>query len=104
MLDSLDIPTDYRPVWTAGTASRGIDVLFYAARKQPHERRADLSHARPRFGIRHQGLRLAVACIGAVAGIVALCGITIALYVIKSAIGIDLFVGHSALHDWFYFR
>ncbi|MEO1694594.1 MAG: hypothetical protein AAFR55_05100 [Pseudomonadota bacterium] len=104
MLDSLDIPTDHRPVWTAATASRGIDVLFDAARHQPHARRVDLAQAQPRSGIRHPGLRLAVACLGAAAGIVALCGIAITLYVVKSAMGIDLFAGHSALHDWFYVR
>jgi hypothetical protein len=59
---------------------------------------------RPPMSLRDRALHIVLTMV-ATALLCAIAAAAVAgLYIVKSALGIDLFAGHSFLHDWLYVR
>ena len=90
----------YTPIWRKSPLADKLDdfeledwALADGWRADPAMRRGWLYHPVVRFGL---------ALVGAAAIVAFAVALIAALYIVKSALGINLFAEHSMFHDWLY--
>lgn len=104
VVDGARVLRTHTPVWKAAAGETAIDAAFRVAITKPRRDGSDASANKRhrKLTIANPAWRLLVSVAAATAMIAVFVTAVAGLYVLKSAAGIDLFAGHSVLHDLLY--